>query len=287
MAKRPWVIVFSLLAMVIAVPAVAQERTRPSAGSSSGSSANRGVAAAPSVGHSTAPSVSNRTVSSSSYGGSVSGMSNRNIGTTPNFGGPNVMVRNVPDLKGTSFYSYNQYLYWNDFLYQLRMRYMMDAMYFSRFYRNNEPLMTPRIQKLALRDPLIISRALLAAVDDLGLMLEAHEAGQAVDKEAILDKVKEIRSLAKAIRNDDLLPYVDQRKDVDLFKGNKVDRLGLEAIEELRALAVDLNNQLRNMYDQTSTATISLSALTQPSFESLSKGIDKVCKVLEKSAKRI
>ncbi|MBM3789728.1 MAG: hypothetical protein FJW35_05190 [Acidobacteria bacterium] len=287
MAKRPWVIVFSLLAMAIAVPAAAQERTRPSAGSSGGSGANRGVAAAPSVGHSTAPSVSNRTVSSSSYGGSVSGMSNRNIGSTPNFGGPNVMVRNVPDLKGTSFYSYNQYLYWNDFLYQLRMRYMMDAMYFSRFYRNNEPLMTPRIQKLALRDPLIISRALLAAVDDLGLMLEAHDARQAVDKEAILDKVKEIRSLAKAIRNDDLLPYVDQRKDVDLFKGNNVDRLGLEAIEELRALAVDLNNQLRNMYDQTSTATISISALTQPSFESLSKGIDKVCKVLEKSAKRI
>jgi len=163
----------------------------------------------------------------------------------------------------------------------------MDGMYLSRFMRNREPLLTPRLQKLALRDPMIMSRQMLAAVDELQEMLQAHEEGRQVAKDAIIEKVREIRELAKDIRGDDLLPFVDQRKDMDTLKGKNIKSMGFRAVEELRAMVVDLNGQLANLFDQASTATISVSTLRQPSFSSMSKGIEKLCKVIESSAKRI
>ena len=180
-----------------------------------------------------------------------------------------------------------QYYYWNDFLFRLRSRYWLDNMYFSRFYRNSEPLLTPRLQKLAVRDPLMLSRQMLASIDDLAAALEARDSGQPVDKDLVIAKSQEIREMAKKIRGDDLLPYVDQRKDVDMLKGQDVKNLGLSAVENLRQMTLDLNRQLRNLYDDTSTATVSVNELNQPSFSSLSKGIEQLCKVIESSAKEI
>jgi hypothetical protein len=193
----------------------------------------------------------------------------------------------VPDPKYTSFYSARSFYRWQDYLYRLRHRYLLNGYYFSRFYRNREPLLTPRMQKLSVRDPLVLSNYMLAAIDELEQMLVDARAGQPVDKKEISNKTKEIRDFAKKIRKDDLLSYLDQRKDKNLTRGRQYDQLGLEAIHELRQMALDLNAQLRHMYQQDSTATVSVSALTQPSFESLSKGIDKLCKIIDKSAKRI
>jgi len=52
-------------------------------------------------------------------------------------------------------------------------------------------------------------------------------------------------------------------------------------------MAVDMNTQLKAMYDQNSTATVSVQNLSQPSFESLSKGIERLTKVIENSAKHL
>jgi len=163
----------------------------------------------------------------------------------------------------------------------------MSGYYFSRFYRNKEPLLTPRMQKLSVRDPLVLSNYMLAAIDELEEMLIDARAGISVDKKAVGSKTKEIRDLAKKIRKDDLLSYLDQRKNQNLTKGMHYERLGVDAIDELRQMALDMNAQLRNLYRADATSTVSVSALTQPSFESLSKGIDKLCKIIDKSAKRI
>lgn len=272
---------FLLLAFL---PLLAQDRTQ----SSSAGSNRGGGGSAPDVRSST-PAVSTRTTAAPSYSsaGTASGGSYRDFGARTYAGGASPVVRDVPNLRGTSFYSYSNYYYWNDFLFRLMDRFYMDPTYFSRFYRNNEPLLTPKLQRLAVGNPLILSKRLVAAVDEISRMIEARESGQPIDKDLMLAKLRQIRDLAKKIRNDDLLPYVDQRRDIDLLKDKNVDTLGLEAVEELRAMALDLNSQLANLYNSSSTATVSVDSLAQPSLASLSKGIERLCKTIETSAKRL
>jgi hypothetical protein len=276
---------FVAAAMLFSLPVFSQDRTRPGAGG--GGSANRAPVASPGM-RTAAPTVSSRPVAGTSYGvsGTYSNPANRGFSAS-GYNAPAPFARNIPTLQGTSFYSTSQYYYWSDFLYHLRSRYWLDNMYFNRFYRNSEPLLTPRMQKLVVRDPLMLSRQMLASIDDLSAMLEARDAGQPVDSDLIIAKTREIREMAKKIRGDDLLPYVDQRKEINMLKGQDVKSLGLSAVQNLREMTLDLNTQLRNLYNDTSTATVSVNELNQPSFSSLSKGIEQLCKVIESSAKKI
>ena len=194
---------------------------------------------------------------------------------------------NVPKLQGTSFNSMNSYLMWQDFLWNLQTRYFLDAMYLSRFYRNSEPLVTPHLMKMVVREPLSLSTRMLAAVDELGTLVSDLEGGKPVPKQDITTKAQEIRELAKRIRKDNTLSFVDQRADKEVPKGENTETLGLETIRQLRTMAVDMNTQLKAMYDQNSTATVSVQNLSQPSFESLSKGIERLTKVIENSAKHL
>lgn len=194
---------------------------------------------------------------------------------------------NVPKLQGTSFNSMNSYLMWQDFLWNLQTRYFLDAMYLSRFYRNSEPLVTPHLMKMVVREPLSLSTRMLAAVDELGTLVSDLEGGKPVPKQDITTKAQEIRELAKKIRKDNTLSFVDQRADKEVPKGENTETLGLETIRQLRTMAVDMNTQLKAMYDQNSTATVSVQNLSQPSFESLSKGIERLTKVIENSAKHL
>lgn len=194
---------------------------------------------------------------------------------------------NVPKLQGTSFNSMNSYLMWQDFLWNLQTRYFLDAMYLSRFYRNSEPLVTPHLMKMVVREPLSLSTRMLAAVDELGALVSDFEGGKPVPKQDITTKAQEIRELAKKIRKDNTLSFVDQRADKEVPKGENTETLGLETIRQLRTMAVDMNTQLKAMYNQNSTATVSVQNLSQPSFESLSKGIERLTKVIENSAKHL
>jgi hypothetical protein len=277
--------VFVAAAMLFSLPLLSQDRTRPAPGGTG--SADRGAAAATGI-RTAAPVVSTRPASGISYPGSSTYSNPANRGfATYGYNSPVPVVRNLPTLQGTSFYTTSQYYYWTDFLYHLRNRYWLDNMYFMRFYRNSEPLLTPRLQKLAVRDPLMLSRQMLASIDELAAMLEARDSGQPIGKDLLIAKAREIRDMAKKIRGDDLLPYIDQRKDINMLKGRDVNSLGLSAVEQLREMTLDLNTQLRNLYDDASTATVSVSELNKPSFSSLSKGIEQLCKVIENSAKKI
>jgi hypothetical protein len=87
---------------------------------------------------------------------------------------------------------------------------MLNGLYFSRFYRNSEPLVTPELMKLTLRGPLTLSTQMLAAVDQLQLMVTDLQAGKQVAREDLSAKTQEIRDLARKIRQDESLTFVDR-----------------------------------------------------------------------------
>jgi len=181
----------------------------------------------------------------------------------------------------------NNYFMWQDFMWNLQTRYSLDAMYLRRFYRNSEPLVTPQLMKMTIREPLSLSTQMLAAADELETMVSDFKAGKPIPKQDIAAKALEIRELAKKIRKDNTLSFVAQRGDKEVLKGGDAETMGLEAVRQLRTMAVDMNTQLKALYNQNSTATVSVQNLSQPSFESLSKGIERLTKVIENSAKRL
>ena len=128
---------------------------------------------------------------------------------------------------------------------------------------------------------------MLKSIDELENMLADARDGKPVDKKAIVAKAQAIQNLAKEIRQDRTLSIVDIRKETVLFKDDNIDMLNPEAIAKLREMALDLNRQLKNMYSESSTSTVSVDSYKEPSFESVTKGIEKACKAIEHSSKSI
>ncbi len=270
-----------VLALLASLPAATQDRRTANSeterGRVSDAGPSRGMGSM--AGRSIPVGSASRTTTSSRDAGTGVSTGTRAGGAGSSF--------NVPKLQGTSFNSMNSYLMWQDFLWNLQTRYFLDAMYLSRFYRNSEPLVTPHLMKMVVREPLSLSTRMLAAVDELGTLVSDLEGGKPVPKQDITTKAQEIRELAKRIRKDNTLSFVDQRADKEVPKGENTETLGLETIRQLRTMAVDMNTQLKAMYNQNSTATVSVQNLSQPSFESLSKGIERLTKVIENSAKHL
>lgn len=270
-----------VLALLASLPAATQDRRTANSeterGRVSDAGPSRGMGSM--AGRSIPVGSASRTTTSSRDAGTGVSTGTRAGGAGSSF--------NVPKLQGTSFNSMNSYLMWQDFLWNLQTRYFLDAMYLSRFYRNSEPLVTPHLMKMVVREPLSLSTRMLAAVDELGTLVSDLEGGKPVPKQDITTKAQEIRELAKKIRKDNTLSFVDQRADKEVPKGENTETLGLETIRQLRTMAVDMNTQLKAMYNQNSTATVSVQNLSQPSFESLSKGIERLTKVIENSAKHL
>ena len=269
------------LALLASLPAATQDRRTANSeterGRVSDAGPSRGMGSM--AGRSIPVGSASRTTTSSRDAGTGVSTGTRTGGAGSSF--------NVPKLQGTSFNSMNSYLMWQDFLWNLQTRYFLDAMYLSRFYRNSEPLVTPHLMKMVVREPLSLSTRMLAAVDELGTLVSDLEGGKPVPKQDITTKAQEIRELAKKIRKDNTLSFVDQRADKEVPKGENTETLGLETIRQLRTMAVDMNTQLKAMYNQNSTATVSVQNLSQPAFESLSKGIERLTKVIENSAKHL
>lgn len=272
-----------LTLLIIAAPIFAQEQ-RPPVSSETGGRGGLSTGSSPSVG---GGSITSRGIAvGDSSGGSVSSVSRD---TGPSFSSAGVVntAHAVPNLQGTSFYSVTSYYEWQDFLWRLRTRYMLDSMYFRRFYRNQEPLVTPHLLKLALREPLSLSSRMVLAVEDLENMVSDLQAGKPVNKKDLASKANQIREYAKKIRSDDSLAFVDRRTDTDIAKQQNFKNLGLDAITQLRELVNDLHIQLKGMYSQTGTSTVSVHTLSQPSFESMSRGIEKLSKIIESSARKL
>jgi hypothetical protein len=263
------------LALVLSAPVMAQERggrQSDARGASAGSAAGRGAMV------STAPATSQSSIQRS---GAVA--SNAYFApATRSTGG----AFSVPDLRQTSFTSSRCYFDSLNYFYWVHNNFYLDRYYFSRFYRNTEPLITPKLARLTMSQPLSLSNRLLASIDQLEALIQDQQAGNQVNKDEIEAKTEEIEDLAKQIRQDQSIEFFDQRKDKNLLKGTEYKELGFEAIAQMREMALDLNHQIRDLYEQTSTATVSVDALSAPSFSSLSKGIERLSKVVSESARK-
>jgi hypothetical protein len=266
-----------LLAAIMVSPLWAQRAT--GGGESAGRGADTGAVTSSST-VSTAPSSS----SSSSYSGYSAGeMGNRAYYSST----PSTAV-SAPRLEGSSFTTVHEYNYWNDYYSYLYSMYRIYPSYFTRFTRNYEPRITPAMLKIALRDPLIISREMLRAIDRLESMLAEVHAGKAIDKNDIIAKSQEIRVFAKEIRENRTLSIIDvSSKKMDSSEPDTRDALGPEAIAKLREMALDLNRQLTNLYSLPSASTVSVESFKEPSFGSTAKAIEKYCRAIENSSKRL
>jgi hypothetical protein len=263
---------------LMTVPLMAQRGTTASSGDRGGTSSGTATASASS---SSVSSGSDRGVSSSSGSYGSARFSDYSGGTsTRGYSAP------APRLVGTSFISYGMYQDFQSFLFNLRSMYLFNYDT-SRFMRNYEPLVTPQFAVMAARRPLYLSMQLLTVVDELSALLADAKAGKSVNKKEIEANTRQIRILAKAIRTDSSLGFVDRRESKDLLKGVDVNQLGVGAIDRLREIVIDLNTQLKSLTQESQTATISVDYLTKPSFVSLSKSIEKLSQVIERSAGRI
>jgi hypothetical protein len=202
---------------------------------------------------------------------------------TPNAGTPIYQ----PDLRRSSFQTFNAYYMWNNYYSYLSTSFNVNPVYFDRFYRNAEPLITPGMLKLTLSEPIKLSSEMLDSIDRLQEMLEAGLSGASTDRQALVDKSRHVRELAKRIRQNQTLSYIDLRKNKNLYQSGEHDAFSPEAMQRLRGMATDLNGQLRNMYRQSSTSTVSVDSYKEPSLESLTKGIEKICKEIETYSKRL
>jgi gas vesicle protein len=282
----------AVILLALTLPASGQERGQPAAEDRGSRAVGGDSGATSSMGSS---SMGSRGISvGDSSGMSTSGprMSSGTAGTVANFPNSSIYSGNAnsatPNFSGTSYYSYDTYYQMENFLWYLRTHYYgLDPRYGMRFLRNREPLLTPQLLKMALREPVSLSTQLVRAVDELEVMLLDRQAGKTLNKQEIANKTQVIRELAKKIRQDHSMVFVDQRLEKTVIKGKEVDNLGLEAISKLREMTLDLNHQLKEMYDQTKTSIVSVGNLSQPSIESLSKGIEKLSKVIENSARRL
>lgn len=201
-------------------------------------------------------------------------------------GSSNMIVPNQV-LQQTSFGTATNYYNWTSYYSHLVTSYDMAPSYFGRFYRNREPLITPEIMKRTLAEPLRLSQEILDSIDQIEeLVLQDSASRPESDRAALINKSRRIRELAKRIRNNETLTTVDLRKEEKLYDVDPRASLDPEAVERMREMAVDLDRQLRNMYS-SSTSTVSVESYKEHSLESLAKGIEKVCKSIEYSARRM
>jgi hypothetical protein len=159
-------------------------------------------------------------------------------------------------------------------------------------YRQGDSPLTRRNLRMALQGCATASAGMLRLSDQLDGLINQYETGELdqADFERQVDQTtKQIRNLAKKIRKDDFLDFIDQRqkKHVDSFQ--EVDSLhGLRELnQQLRMMASDVDSGLDAFHSQDMSRVVDVRELERPSFDSLSKGIDRLAKTIDKSASRL
>ena len=160
-----------------------------------------------------------------------------------------------------------------------------------RYAQGDSPL-TPRVVRLALRDSFLAAASLVGLTKELEPVLLDFQAGR-LDRKGCEREfgriLSEVRKLAKKIRKDDYLDYIDQRPKVKMPSPKKARSFAeMQAlIAELRQLVVQMNQGILAFYDKDLTRVVKVADLSQPSFQSISKGIDKLAKTIQKSVDQL
>jgi len=299
---RKSVVIIIALASLLAMSSLvlAQSRDIPRGGESSGAAVSSPAPAA-SVGavssRDSSSSVGSAGYSSSmpSVRGSIPSGSGGYSGGTGYSGGGGSFIPDYSQYINdrTSFYSYNNFIRSQMLFDLLRLYYggAFNRQYFSRYYNNNEPILNRKTVYYALQQSASRAEQLMKAAAELSDLM-AETSGNAMGNSAAArdprwnELTARIRILAKQIKDDEFLPYVDIRKGngATAVKTAKLDKLSYtEQANRLITLATELGNQLSGMINNPNPAVVSVNSLYQPTCESLAKEIERVAKSLEKT----
>lgn len=163
--------------------------------------------------------------------------------------------------------------------------------YLWRYAQGDSPL-TPQVVELALSDSALLADSLMAASQNLRQIILDYQAERIIRDQfenGVDNTTDIIRDLAKKIRTDYFVDFLDQGRKVDLDDYDKVYSIEelLVLSDELSRLASHMKANFRYLTENDVTRTIDVQALQKPSMESLSKGIDRLAKVIENSADRL
>jgi len=196
----------------------------------------------------------------------------------------------------TSFYTYDNYMRSMMFFDLLRMHYgsAFNQQYFSRYYLNSEPILNRKTLYYSLQNSYSRTSQMAQAVFELNQLVSEYSVSGGGEAGAVRDPrwnslATRIRTLAKQIKDDEFLPYVDVRKTTNesAVKTANLEKLSYsEQTSRLSELVTQLNTQLSGMMNDTTPAVVSVNSLSQPTFESLAKEIERVARNLSKVSPR-
>jgi len=159
-------------------------------------------------------------------------------------------------------------------------------------YRQGDSPLTQESMRVALQECVSASAGMLRLSEQLENITNRYEAGEIEEdefKNLVKDKTDQVRKLAKTIRKDDFLDYIDQRQnDYDGSFQEAQSVRGLKALtQQLRMMAYEIDTGLEAFNEEDMTRVVNVRELERPSFDSLSKGIDRLAKTIERSAKSL
>lgn len=303
---RCW-LVFFLLATPLSIWAQSGQPKRPiSMRPSQGSSLSRSTLSTPSVRTATPSRLSTvsriRTPSTTRIGSTRSTLGStlgsRSRISTPSTGrdpGGSTYSDISSNLRRWHGYYYNPLgLYYCD---RFFARLFFEYGYLSRHdylwtYAQGSPMLTEDVARLALRKTSELSHRLDQAIASLQRNLQLHRQSQ-LSRHELQDRVdatiNTIRSLNKSLREDFYLDYLDQRKrgEVQSFQLAQSPQELQNLMGEMQRLARQIQIGITSYYERDQARVVSVADLSQPSFRSLSKGIDRLAKKIKKSVRRL
>jgi hypothetical protein len=186
--------------------------------------------------------------------------------------------------------------YWNNtqaFYYDLLRSYSFLPIHYYTFrYSVGDSAIDQTLVRLALRDSIETAHFLVSYSEELSGLLDQYQAGsmdRAVFSDRFSNTLSTIQKLAKTIRKDSRLAYLDQRKGIettDPLEANSIAELR-SLVDELRQQAVMIESGLEIHYQEDMSRVIDLKTLKQPSFKTLSSRIEKLSKAIKDSSKTI
>lgn len=181
----------------------------------------------------------------------------------------------------------------NMFLERLRWQYALNNVHELAWrYAQGDTFLTPQVVDLALRNSAGATAMLRHHAQRLQHLIAAYERGE-IDRATFSasgrEAAKEIRRLAGRIRKDPLLDYLDIQADAALPQydtPSSMRNLALLA-DELASTVAQMDGNLKSMINADANRVIGVDSLQQPSFEALSKRIDRMARVIEKSVTKL
>lgn len=169
--------------------------------------------------------------------------------------------------------------------------YLQGNQYLWRYAQGDSPL-TRDCVALALSDSKAASDGLVRLADDLRRAVGEFQQGaisETVFEAEVENKTNLIRKLAKKVRKDRFIDYLDQRKakQNSKFSSARSAEELLVLADEMCRLAREVEDGVTAYYEKDLTRVVDVAELQRPSLDSLSKGIDQLAKTIKKSADRL